>query len=113
MINLEDVKEIIVYSGVADLRKGISGLSALVGDVSEGTLYMFSNRHRNLLKGLYRDKYGVSLCCCRLNQGNYHWPERPCGSAILKQGELIYLLEGHDVNMLIRRITLSGQSAEN
>ena len=33
MINLEDVKEIIVYSGVADLRKGISGLSTLVGDV--------------------------------------------------------------------------------
>jgi hypothetical protein len=48
------------------------------------------------LKGLYRDKHGVSLCCCRLNQGNYHWPERPCGSAILKQGELIYLLEGQE-----------------
>ena len=37
-----------VYGGVVDLRKGASGLSALIGQVDEDVLYVFSNRRRNL-----------------------------------------------------------------
>ncbi len=51
-----------------DLGKGASGLISLVGDIEEQALYLFSNRSRNLLKGLYHDEYGTGLSCCRLHR---------------------------------------------
>lgn len=110
MINLKTVRNIILYSGVVDLRKGMGGLSSLVGDVSEGDLYLFSNRQRSLLKGLYRDAYGVRLSCCRLEHGTYSWPESAGGVRELSVEELEYLLQGQDLKLLIKRATLFDQN---
>ncbi len=109
MINLAEVTKISAYSGVVDLRKGASGLISLVGDVEDGALYLFSNRTRNLLKGLYRDEYGTRLSCCRLHRGSFYWPEHPGGKTLLSGDELCSLLEGQNLKMLIKRITLSGK----
>ncbi|MCB1123297.1 MAG: IS66 family insertion sequence element accessory protein TnpB, partial [Verrucomicrobiae bacterium] len=85
-----------VYGGVVDLRKGAPGLSALVGNPQEDTLYLFSNRQRNLLKFLSVDKFGTWVGTRRLFHSRFCWPEDPRGRQKLTAKELACLLIGGD-----------------
>ena len=98
-----------VYGGVADLRKGAPGLSALIGKPQEDVLYLFSNRRRNLLKFLSVDKYGIWVGTRRLHHQSFDWPEDPHGRQRLNAEELTCLLIGGDLKKMRLKQLCSGQ----
>ena len=61
------------------MRRGHNGLLALVGDrlkedAKSGSLFVFTNKRRRLLKVLYWDGTGCWLLTKRLEQGTFCWP---------------------------------------
>lgn len=92
-----------------DLRRGAPGLCALVGKPEEDTLYLFSNRKRNLLNFLSVDKIGICIGTRRLHHNRFGWPEDPRGRQKLTAKELACLLMGGDVKELGLKQLLSGQ----
>ena len=74
-----EVSRILAYRLPVDMRKSFDGLVALVkGVLSEdplsGTLYLFSNRRRTLVKGVYWDRTGFCLFAKRLECGHFVLP---------------------------------------
>jgi transposase len=76
---------IFIRLGYTDLRKAVNGLSLLVGqemggEPFSGNVYLFCNRERKLLKGLWWDRNGFWLSrkrrtCGSLEQEKFPWPE--------------------------------------
>ena len=98
---LTSVSPVKVYLavGVTDLRKAINGLSLLVeGEFGlnpfDGSLFVFCNRRRNLLKILYYDTNGFCLFLKRLEQGVFRWPMKGDTPLRINRRELNWLLDG-------------------
>ena len=65
---ISDIDQVRVYvrPGVTDMRKAINGLSIIVTEQMEldplsGSLFLFCNRYRRILKGLLWDRNGFWL----------------------------------------------------
>lgn len=91
--------------GNTDMRKAINGLSILVEsslslDPFSGSLYVFTNRRRNILKILYWDRNGFCLWQKRLEKHRFRWPEPGCKVLEIEGRELFFLLEGFDLNRI-------------
>lgn len=80
--------------GVVDLRKGGSGLLSLLPAVDFGTWYLFSNRRRNLLKGVLRDHSGYWVVSRRLHRGIFCWPEGASGLTAMGEEDVATLCRG-------------------
>lgn len=80
-----DKSKVVLFHGVVDLRKGDSGLIALVDDPELETWYLFSNsnRSRSLMKCVRLDRSGLWMGSRRLKQGHYLWVERSRGTSVL------------------------------
>lgn len=79
------------------MRKSFDGLSALVESafpsrLLSGSLFVFVNRRRNLLKVLYWDGDGLAQWYKRLEKGTFRID--PDGRAELSRREFMMLLEG-------------------
>jgi len=74
-----DVSRILAYRHPVDMRKSFTGLvglvqNALQEDPLSGTLYVFSNRRRNYVKGVFWDRTGFCLLAKRLESGKFILP---------------------------------------
>jgi transposase len=83
------------------LRKGSSGLTAIVHEAMEqdpfsGSVYLFCNRQRQLLKAVYWDKSGFWLSQKRLEEEKFPWPQTIEAVQELSSDELKMLLAGID-----------------
>lgn len=92
---------IFIRPGYTDLRKAMHGLSVMVqeemaGDPFSGCVFLFCNRGRKLLKGLWWDKNGFWLCQKRLEKDQFPWPETEEAVQELSTEELSMLLHGID-----------------
>jgi len=92
---------IFMRPGSTDLRKAVNGLSAIVqGDMFQdpfsGSIYLFCNRERKLLKAVYWDKSGFWLSQKRLEKEKYPWPQDAEAARELTAEELHMLLAGID-----------------
>jgi len=99
MIPLTGTARIYLYREVADLRKSFDGLAGLVrahmeADVFSGSLFVFVNRRRKLVKILYWDRDGLALWSKRLERGTFRVEQPGAGRAELSTAELSMLLEG-------------------
>ena len=88
-------------AGVTDMRKGFTGLSALVQNALAnspfcGHLFVFRGRRGDLLKVLWWDGTGLCLMAKRLERGRFIWPQAHSGSVSLSAAQLSMLLEGID-----------------
>ena len=88
-------------AGVTDMRKGFTGLSALVQNALAsnpfcGHLFLFRGRRGDLLKILWWDGTGLCLMAKRLERGRFIWPQAQNGSVSLSAAQLSMLLEGID-----------------
>lgn len=95
--------KVYIALGDVDMRKAIDGLSAMVSgamhlDVFAGHLFAFSNRRRSMIKILYWDKNGFCLWQKRLEKGRFRWPKSREEVLQVGQRELIWLLEGLEIN---------------
>ena len=86
-----------------DFRKAIQGLSLIVEQTLElnpfeTTLFVFTNRRRDKLKILYREKNGFCLWYKRLEKQRFKWPFDYSGATLTLNGEqLNWLLDDFDL----------------
>ena len=112
MISLRG-RRIFARAAPTDLRKGYTGLSALVEqelehDLVEGDVFVFVSRSRKSAKALLWDGTGLCIVCKRLAKGRFAplWGRVEGGAVRLSQRELRLLLSGH-----LQRIDLSKTSS--
>jgi transposase len=79
MIALPAKTRIWIAAGVTDLRRGFTGLSALVQTKLEqspfsGHVFVFRGRRGDLIKVLWYDGDGLCLFTKRLERGRFVWP---------------------------------------
>src|SRR5512144_346572 len=90
-----------IAAGVTDLRRGFTGLSALVQTKLEqspmsGHVFVFRGRRGDLIKLLWFDGDGLCLFAKRLERGRFIWPQAHSGSVSLTSAQLSMLMEGID-----------------
>ena len=88
-----------------DMRKGFDGLSGLVRELfgrepTDGSLFVFVSRRRDMVKALYWDRDGFALWAKRLERGRFVF--NACGSNEIDRLELTSLLEGVKVSIVRR-----------
>ena len=101
MIALPSHTKIWIAAGVTDLRRGFTGLSALVQTKLEqnplsGQVFIFRGRRGDLVKLIWFDGDGLCLFQKRLERGRFIWPQATEGSVSLTRAQLSMLLEGID-----------------
>jgi len=101
ILDLSKVK-IFIKPGHTDLRKASNGLSVMVQegmkhDPFSGSVYLFCNRERKLLKAVYWDNNGFWLCQKRLEKDKFPWPQTMEAVLELTEEELKMLLTGIDL----------------
>lgn len=105
MLQLTDSTKIYVYTPVADMRKGVHGLSGLIRsefatDPTDGSLFVFINRRRDRLKILHFDGGGFWLYYRLLEAGTFEEVKGPCDSTRL-------LIDGTQLAMLLSGVSLT------
>ena len=93
--------EIFIRPGHTDMRKAVNGLTAIVQesmsqDPFSGSVYLFCNRERKLLKAVYWDRSGFWLSQKRLEKEKFPWPQTVEAVRELSGEELKMLLAGVD-----------------
>ena len=106
MIGLPSGTEIWIAAGVTDLRRGFTGLSAIVQTVLEqnpfsGHVFVFRGRRGDLIKLLWWDGDGLCLFAKRLERGRFIWPttqpgDGADGAVAITPAQMGYLFEGID-----------------
>jgi len=96
-----------IAAGTTDLRRGFTGLSALVQTALEqdpfsGHVFVFRGRRGDLLKVLWWDGDGLCLFAKRLERGRFIWPRADGGTVALTRAQLSMLLEGIDWRRPVR-----------
>ena len=88
MIALPAKTYIWIAAGVTDMRRGFTGLSALVQTQLEqrpfsGHVFVFRGRRGDLIKVLWWDGDGLCLSAKRLERGRFIWPQATEGTVSL------------------------------
>jgi transposase len=99
-VDLNAVK-IYIRPGATDLRKAANGLTVLVQeqmqlDPLSGSVYLFCNKGRKLLKAVWWDRTGFWLAQKRLERDQYPWSENNEAAKELSAEEVKMLLSGID-----------------
>ena len=107
MISLPGGTQIWIAAGVTDLRRGFTGLSAVVQMTLEqdpfgGHVFVFRGRRGDLLKVLWWYGDGLCLFAKRLERGRFVWPKAESGTVSLTRAQLSMLLEGIDWRRPVR-----------
>ena len=101
MIGPPSNTQIWIAAGVTDLRRGFTGLSALVQTKLEkspmsGQVFIFRGRRGDLVKLIWFDGDGLCLFSKRLERARFVWPQASEGVISLTRAQLSMLLEGID-----------------
>jgi len=107
MISFPSSTNIWIAAGITDLRRGLTGLSALVQttlelDAFSGHVFVFRGRRGDLIKGLWWDGDGFCLFLKRLERGRFVWPNAESGTVSLTRAQLSMMLEGIDWRRPVR-----------
>jgi transposase len=99
MIELPANTRIWIVAGVTDMRRGFTGLSAMVQltlqqNPFSGHVFVFRGRRGDLIKLLWYDDGGLCLFAKRLERGRFLWPRAESGTVTLTRAQLSMLLEG-------------------
>ena len=96
MISVTTATRIYLYRGACDMRKSFDGLCGIIRselemDPLSGSLFVFVNGNRKMVKLLYWDQDGLALWYKRLEEGKFIVPDR---SGCIDRRDLTLLLEG-------------------
>ena len=101
MIGLPSGTRIWIAAGVADLRRGFTGLSGMVQTALQenpfsGHVFVFRGWLGDLIKLLWWSGDGLCLFAKRLERGKFFWLQATSGTVALTQAQFSMLLEGID-----------------
>ncbi len=101
MIPIASGVRIWIATGHTDRRRGRNGLARQVQEglgrtPFAGDVFVFRGRSGFLVKALWHDGVGLSLCAKRLGRGRFVWPQTVDGVVALTAGQMSYLLEAVD-----------------
>lgn len=90
-----------------DFRAGINSLAVLVQETMEldpfqPAIFAFCNRRRDRVKLLFFDRSGFVLVLKRLGKDKFCWPQRQVLIVRMTTEELHWLLDGIDVDAMVR-----------
>jgi len=90
---------IFLYRAPCDMRKSFDGLCGLIrceldADPLSGSLFVFINRRRNMIKSLYWDRDGFAIWFKRLEKGRFNLPDIANSDGRIDRLQLTLLLEG-------------------
>ena len=92
------------------MRKGFEGLSGLVrtqmgSSPTDGSVYIFINRRRTLMKLLVWEPSGFLLYYKRLEQGTFEWPHSDglTGKKAITWETLVLIFQGIKLNNIKRK----------
>ena len=94
------IRRVVLACGYVDLRKGIDGLSMIIGDryhqnpFEKGTLFLFCGRKADRIKGLLWMGNGYLLLYKRFESGSLSWPRNTEEAADLTEEQYHYLMLG-------------------
>jgi transposase len=100
---LEDaagIRRVVLACGTVDLRKGVDGLSVIIGDkykqnpFEKGTLFLFCGKRSDRIKGLLWMGNGFLLLYKRFEAGSLSWPRTSEEAAELTEEQFNYLMLG-------------------
>jgi len=99
MFGLTAATHIYLYRGACDMRKSFDGLCGIIrthlqADPLSGSLFVFVNRRRSMVKLLYWDRDGLALWYKRLEKGCFCLPTRCPADGHIERRDLAMLLEG-------------------
>lgn len=110
MLNLNVNTIISIYSEPVDMRKSFSGLVGIIryflkSDPLSGQLFVFLNKHRNLMKILYWDGDGYVIWYKRLERGTFRLPACKAEDASfgISRAEFLLILEGFEPDKFKKR----------
>lgn len=109
MLTWPTTMQIFLALGVTDMRKSINGLSLIVSeqfelDLFAGSLFVFCNRRRDLVKILYWDENGFCVWMKRLEKDIFQWPDSEHEVMEIDQAALDWLLHGLDMQQAHQRL---------
>lgn len=92
---------VFVKPGPTDMRKQINGLSIIVAeelamDPLDGSLFLFCNKHKRILKVIYWDRNGFCLWLKKLEKDKFPWPAKLAEATEITQQQFGFLLQGID-----------------
>lgn len=96
---------IYLYRQPVDFRKSFRGLAVLVEqelghNPFDGSLYAFTNRHRNKIKCLFWERNGFVLYYKSLAEEKFKWPRKGDEVITLTSQQINWLLDGYDINLM-------------
>ncbi|MDR3338125.1 MAG: IS66 family insertion sequence element accessory protein TnpB [Treponema sp.] len=99
-VDLNRVK-IYIRPGHTDLRKAVNGLTGIIQEGMEmnplsGSVFLFCNKNRKLLKAIWWDQTGFWLSQKRLEKDKFPWPEHKQAAEEINAEEVKMLLAGID-----------------
>lgn len=110
--NVAKIQKVVLACGTVDLRKGIDGLSMIIGDrynqnpFEKGTLFLFCGRRNDRIKGLLWMGDGFLLMYKRLEDGSLSWPRDTTEAAELTEEQFHYLMLGlNPLNPKIKEVS--------
>lgn len=98
--NVAKINRVVLACGTVDLRKGIDGLSMIIGDkykqnpFEKGTLFLFCGRRSDRIKGLLWMGDGFLLLYKLIESGSLSWPRTTEDAADLTEEQFDYLMLG-------------------
>jgi hypothetical protein len=101
MIHLSSNTQILIAIQPADFRQGIDGLAAvckqrLASGPRSGTLFVFINRNKTMVRALVYEDNGFWLMTKRLSKGKFSgWPTGNQPISAIAAKHLRQLLSGH------------------
>jgi transposase len=100
-----------IAAGVTDMRRGFTGLSAMVQTTLQqsplsGHVFVFRGRRGDVIKLLWHDGDGLCIFHKRLDSGRFVWPNAESGSISLTRAQLSMLCEGIDWRRPVRTSAL-------
>jgi len=96
---------IYIACGKTDLRKSVDGLANIVKqdfqlDPFGNYIFLFCNKSRNRLKGLFWDRNGFVIYYKRLDGvgAKFQWPKNPEAVRDITKTQLIKLMDGLSID---------------
>lgn len=106
---------VYLYRDPVDFRKSYRGLAAIVErelahNPFHGDLYMFVNRQRTKIKGLFWERNGFVLYYKALAEEHFNWPRPEHAVMVVTGQQLNWLLDGFDISQMRGHKTLHYES---